>query len=137
MKSRDKKFFYLSFVFCFVTGLGLYILESFYQIESPYGTLPHPYRATFLDMHLLSLPTMMISLGGLTFTHVIPELKRKMKPAKKYSGIALGIIFLISVISGQGIQIHFLPREGMELTHTVSSLLIVLVLIPHILYSRR
>ena len=80
---------------------------------------------------------MMISLGGLAFTHILPELKRKMRAAKKYTGIALTALFMVSVVSGQSIQIHFMPREVMEIVHWVSSFLVLLVLVPHILYSRK
>ena len=137
MKKRDKIFFYSSFSFCFITGAVLFALETFFQVQSKYGVLPHPSRALWLDLHLLSLPTMMISLGGLTFTHILPELKRKMRAVKKNTGIALTAFFLVSVISGQSIQIHFMPREAMEMVHWSSSFLVLIVLVPHILFSRR
>ena len=137
MRKRDKKIFYSTFTFCLVTGSVLFVLECFFRVQTPYGIQPHPWRALWLDLHLLSLPFMFISLGGLVFTHIIPELKRASGKAKRYTGILLTILFAISVLSGQGIQIHFMPREAMETLHWISSFAVLGVLIPHILYSRK
>lgn len=137
MKQRDKQIFYWAFGFCLLTGTVLFALEAFFEVQTAYGIQPHPARGLWLDLHLVSLPFMFISLGGLTFTHILPELKRKQGMAKRYTGIILTALFTISVISGQGIQIHFMPRELMETIHWISSFAVVGVLVPHILYSRK
>lgn len=132
MSYKNKIFFYLIFSFCTVSGVGLGVLKYFFKQVTPYGLMTHPWQALFLDLHVLSITPVLILFGFLFSDHVLKYWKKERRARLIYSGWLVFWAFLLSAISGSLIQVHFFSNEISQMTHIVTSGLLILFLVFHI-----
>lgn len=134
-KSEKRTFFYLNLI---VTIIGIvYLVYKYFLVqETEYGIRPHESTATWLHLHVASVPLLLLGIGYLFKVHISPKLKAA-KPARSISGLFLIKTFIVMVISGyllqMGLSSDFNYSAG--IIHSVISGIWVVLLIWHIRFK--
>lgn len=114
------------------TGLGFFLLDTFFQIEGEFGIEKSPWQNPALTIHGASAFLMMVWFGGLVATHVPMGWRTKRL---RFWGITL-----ISAIALQIFTAYLLyylanefARETIKWAHLVVGLTLPAILTGHIL----
>jgi len=90
------RFFYLSNAMAVFTGIIYGYFKYILKKESLFGKVPHPSTSIFLNIHLLLSIFLVLSIGSLISTHIIPKIKSKNKYRRK-TGLSLSLLSLLII----------------------------------------
>lgn len=91
-------------------------------VESDYGPRPHELTATWLHLHIITAPIVILTVGYLLPIHILPKVKKGSSPRKR-SGIFMVVSFAVMVISGYLLQMGFSANfdKATGLVHSIIS----------------
>lgn len=140
MKKNDKYFSWISLVLTFSTGITIWIIKEFFQIETEFGLRQNPNLSFFQMLHHLSIPLSCILLGLLWRSHLATHLKKNKYKIKEKTGVAILALLTITIFSGQW-QLSISDRatlDNVSLIHLISGIAVFCVfLVHHFLKSSR
>ena len=93
------------------TGVGFFLLETFFQIDGEFGTEKHPWQTPALSVHGGAAFLMMVWFGSLLSAHVPRGWETKRL---RYWGLSL-----VGALTLQIITAYALYYSAHELTHIV------------------
>ena len=102
MTKNQKKFITTTIIFSWISGAGIYILDTWFYREGDFGLTSHPWLDELKAFHYIWAPFLVFSLGMIFSQHILPGLQGK-KPQRKKSGYLISIIMLVLVLSGQSL----------------------------------
>ena len=91
-----------------ISGVVYFIFKYFFEQTTDFGLRPHPYTSTFLHIHILLVPFMLVVFGYLLKSHIVRKLKSNLSKRKK-SGISILVFFIVMSFSGHLLQIGLDP----------------------------
>lgn len=91
-----------------ISGVTYFIFKYFLEQQTDFGIRPHPYTSTFLHIHILLVPLMLIVFGYLLKSHIIRKVKNKSSSRRK-TGISILLFFVVMSFSGHLLQIGMTP----------------------------
>jgi|GEM_PF-5171907 len=102
MRSSEKKVLSWIFYIAYTSGVTLYIFSRFIRVQTPIGEQHHDAEHWVRVVHSLLTYGLMLGLGFVIKSHVIPGLRAKSRDGVK-TGISLLAIFGIMLVTALGI----------------------------------
>jgi len=91
-----------------VTGLVYFWMKYFLRNDDPFALVNHPWQQTFLKLHILSAPALILIVGILFKSHFLQKYRLKEK-GNRLTGMALMSSFPAMVLSGYALQVVVEP----------------------------
>jgi len=135
--SRAEAFFHqLANLLVGGTGLIYAWMLHFVESEEEFSLWNHPWQGTVHDLHLLTAPLLLLSIGMLWTSHARPRLRSGQK-VNRSSGVALLVNALPMALSGVLLQVAVDEgwRQAWKWVHLATSLLWVAAYLLHQLRS--
>ncbi|MEM7359077.1 MAG: hypothetical protein AAF431_08270 [Pseudomonadota bacterium] len=133
---RFRVMLYVLFFVSWFSGLGFFVLDTFFQIEGDFGPEKHPLQGSALLVHGAAAFLMMITFGGLLFAHV--PMTWKTGRVRRV-GILMIVVVSCQVITGY--LLYYLAsefaREIVFWTHLSVGTSLPLMLLIHIRLARK
>lgn len=118
------------------TGLGFFLLDTFFQIEGEFGAEKNPFQNPALTLHGGAAFLMMVWFGGLVATHVPMGWRTKRL---RYWGVSLIACLCLQILTAY--LLYYLANEwARDITkwvHLGVGLILPVVLTGHILAGIR
>jgi hypothetical protein len=102
MRSHEKRNLLYLFSAVYLTGLSLYLLVHFIRVSSPIGEQHHASEPWIRIVHATLTYGMVMAMGYVVKSHVIPGLRARSQNGKK-SGLTMLTWFSLMVISALGV----------------------------------
>ncbi len=100
MTKNEKFFLYLGLCLCFLTGMGMLVLKSFFQVADEFGQQEHWLMSDFKMLHYIFSPLLIVSFGVLWQGHILKGIRNK-KRRKRLSGFFILLAMIVLVLTGQ------------------------------------
>ncbi len=130
MTKLERRIFTLSNLLVSIIGLVYFIYKYFFKNETEFGLRPHEYTSTFLHLHIITVPILLICFGYLLSKHIIPKLT-KGNSQRKLSGISLLVLFFLMTLSGYLLQMAFENTQYVEISHLGFSFIWIFIYLWH------
>ena len=128
--------FYVTLTLMFISGVSWWYFENFVHIQTALGEDHHPLQALFLKIHGSLSYGLMLILGYLVSSHIVPGLRQKRS---RYSGFTL--MAWLSVLILTAIYQLYGPEGGVRDfltgTHRWVGLLIPVAILSHLYWGRK
>ncbi|PHR60661.1 MAG: hypothetical protein COA43_05820 [Robiginitomaculum sp.] len=123
--------FFVTLAVSWFTGLGFFLLDTFFQIEGEYGMQKHALQSPALTLHGAAAFLMMIWFGGLVAAHV-PMGWRTQR--LRFWGISLLSLIGLQIVTAYGLYYlsHEISREVIQWVHLIVGGILPFVLVGHI-----
>ncbi|MCO4792399.1 MAG: hypothetical protein KC493_01710 [Bacteriovoracaceae bacterium] len=132
----EKRNILISFVLCLITGVTIYVLDNYFQVQAEWGIESSPYLSLAKAFHYITTPLLILAVGFIIKSHIALKIKNldKMFTKKKKSGLFLCIGLVLLIFSGQSLLIITSEtiRELVIYFHLGIGLLMGLALIRHL-----
>jgi len=92
-----KGFFLSCMSALYVTGVVVFILGQFWQVDRGFGLEPSPWKLTFLQMHSIVGLFFMFLFGYLWATHITPGWRRRKKRGTGAAMTGVCIVLFLTV----------------------------------------
>lgn len=127
---------YLSLAVSWFTGLGFFLLDTFFQIEGEFGPQKHPWQNPALTLHGGAAFIMMIWFGAMLSAHVPMGWRTKRI---RFWGITLVSCVALQIFTAYLLYYvgHELTRETVKWIHLAVGLSLPLILTSHIRAGRK
>lgn len=132
MTVQQKRFLYFSVLTCFLTGLGIFVLEQFFEVVGDFGFEEHWLLDDFKSFHYIFTPFLIVSFGLLWQGHISKGFYNKRRP-KRASGLLILLTMIVLVFTGQMLLslVSTGLRDWVGWVHSGAGLLICLGMLRH------
>ncbi|MFT6067851.1 MAG: hypothetical protein ACJAT2_001194 [Bacteriovoracaceae bacterium] len=103
MNSTEKRNILFTLVASLLSGISIFILDSYFQVEKPWGVVSHPYLDKAKMLHYLVTPLLVLSIGFIIKSHIFKKLKNLEFEKKKRTGLILCFLLVALIYSGQSL----------------------------------
>lgn len=141
MPTLYRRGLYLAFAASWFSGLGFFILDTFFQIETEFGLQKHGWQNPALTLHGAAAFIMMMWFGSLLAAHM-PFGWRATKG--KNAGLRNWGIALVGAVGLQVFTAYCLyymaweiPREVIKWVHLIIGVTLPLLVIGHVVTGRK
>lgn len=86
-----------------LSGITIYILDTFFKIENEWTTSSHPLLSSAKAVHNLLTPFLILIIGFVIKDHILKRLRKNL--IGKRSGLVLLSLFFLLILSGQSLLI--------------------------------
>ena len=133
MTRTEKQLIYIFLFLSFISGVTIYLLDNFFAIERPWGVEANPYLSLTKAFHYLSTPSLILALGFILKNHIMKKVSNFSKERRKSTGLAITILMIILIFSGQSLLFITNPliKNITIYTHLVAGVLTSVIIIIH------
>ncbi len=132
MSQNEKRFLYLGLGLCFLTGMGMFLVENFFEVMDEFGQQEHWLMDDFKMLHYIFSPLLVVSFGVLWQGHILKGIRNK-KRGKRLSGLFILSTMVVLVLTGQ--TMLFLVNHDISYwvgwIHLVTGVLIFVGILKH------
>ena len=137
MKGGEKRILGFVFIVAYLSGVTLYLLNGFVRVQTTVGEQHHSSEHLVRFIHAALTYAVVLCLGFVLKSHVLPGLKARSNKGKK-SGLILLICFGTMVVTALGIL--YLGetewRSWVSFTHSYLGLSLSIFLFIHLLKNK-
>jgi len=120
MKKIERKIFTISNLSISLIGVLYFIFKYFFKTQTGFGQRPHELTASFLHLHIISVPILVVLFGYLLPVHILPKL-RNSKSSRKKSGLFILTLMILMTITGYLLQVNLKSNNIIAISHIVIS----------------
>ena len=134
MRRKEKRVFGGIGAFAYCSGIVLFILSHWIRVSTPIGEQHHPLENPARLLHSAMMYCVILSLGYLIKSHIIPGLKSKKKQRVK-SGLTILFFFILLISTALG-MLYIGESEWLSTiawVHALVGLSVPLMICAHIL----
>lgn len=130
MSPTIRRLLYAALAVLWLTGCAWLVLHFFFQTQSEFGLMPHPWQPTLLILHGIVAVLAVFLLGWICGIHVGPRLRWG---AKRTSGIVLLAAGGLLILTGFA-NYYFTAPTLLIGTNTTHEIVGVLALVPMLVH---
>ncbi len=132
MTNKERRVFTSVNILISLIGIVYCILKYFFTFETDFGVRPHEYTSTFLHLHIISVPLLLLALGYLFGVHILPKWSAG-NPKRSISGVSLIILGFSMTLSGYLLQVALSePSNNVAaIIHLIASFLWIFIYLWH------
>ena len=127
---------YGAFALSWFTGLGFYVLETFFQVEGEFGISKHPLQNPALTVHGAAAFAMMVAFGALLSAHAPMGWR-----TGRVRGMGLTLIAAVAVQVVTAWMLYYVGNQDLQTVakwaHLIVGASLPAVLAVHVVQARR
>ena len=134
MTRTEKRNILLTLAASLLSGVSIFILDSYFEVEKPWGVVSHPLLDKAKMLHYLVTPLLVLSIGFIIKSHIFKKVTNLEHEKRKRTGVTLCALLIALIYSGQSLL--FITNPSIKLifiyVHLVIGLLSGVTILIHL-----
>ena len=103
MTKIEKRNILLTLAASLLSGVSIFILDSYFEVEKPWGLVSHPFLDKAKMLHYLVTPLLVLSIGFVIKSHIFKKVANLEYEKRKRTGVTLCVLLIALIYSGQSL----------------------------------